>query len=833
MIEAIVNAVVRAHRPVLLLSLALGIASAGLLVKPGLREDYTIASLIAADDAAYHQYLRFSNEFVSGELAMFAIDAGDPLEPRNLGLLHSICRQALAIEGVESSLAISELPELGLEALFTSGKDLQTIHDRLTEDPGARDKIARDLRDNPLVVGSLVGQDPNTGDLNTTAGVVIQVAGEDYGKRRKLVADQLRAISQAARKHRPDATILLGGPIIGLIEIFEAIRRDMAVFSVVVFVLICTALWLIFRRTAPVLVALTATGLSTLCVLGLSVLSNLPMSLVSQVVVILVTILGTSMCVHLLVAHNETRAGRADHARGPMHDARETVRRMLLPCSLVTITTTLGVAALFISSLKPAKHMASLVIAGVVMALLLGLTAIPGLARLAARTPPVNHEAGLLSRALTGVGSFTSSGKKRTIYGVILFGLFAAVCLVKVPAALRSFEADFVKNFREDSNVRRVYRFVSENLGPVGSIEVIVRRNDDEPILGESTTLALKTSRLGHRSRTMSDDERAERDRDTRNRIARQLRLRSGEERAGIALMQTVDEFQARVEDELDPPVRKTISLVDLVKYASVGRLLRLPVLELPTFEWQFALTMVLIDQKLSRGMMRHFLSDDGRALRINLRATESDDVYNKLAVIESVETIARKLFGPDFKIEVTGLYPLYAKIAADLLRDQLRTFALALVLIAVCMCVGLQSVRLGLLSMIPNLVPMIFCMGVMGWAAIPINMATAMMLSIALGIAVDNTIHYLWRFRRELDVDQDYRAAIMRTHRTVGRACVYNSVVLVSGFWILCLSEFVPTIYFGMLIGLTMIGALIGDMILLPMLLTLLRPIRAKRFEV
>jgi len=121
----------------------------------------------------------------------------------------------------------------------------------------------------------------------------------------------------------------------------------------------------------------------------------------------------------------------------------------------------------------------------------------------------------------------------------------------------------------------------------------------------------------------------------------------------------------------------------------------------------------------------------------------------------------------------------------------------------------------------------------VMGWTGIPINMATAMMLSIALGIAVDNTIHYLWRFRRELAIHRDYAVAIARSHQTVGMACLFNSVVIVGGFWVLCLSEFVPTIYFGMLIGLTMIGALVSVIVLLPVLLILVRPVEVAGLQV
>ncbi len=834
MIQAIIHSIVAAHRPILLISLALGLVSIGLLAGPGLHQDYTVESLIAADDAEYHEFRAFSKDFVSGEMAVFAVDAGDPLAPNNVELLHWICEQCRQVEGVELPMAISELPEIGLWALFRPGEELETVYERLQRDPGARDEIEAELRDNPLVVGSLVGKDPNTGGLNTTAGVLVQVKGEGDSRRRKVVADELRDILADAKERRPDAKLLLGGPIVGLIEIFEAIQRDMAVFTVVVFVLICVALWLIFRRSVPLLVALTAAGLSTLCVLGVSVVARLPMSLVSQTVVILVIVLGVSMCVHLLIAHEETRLRRTGPARGPMHDARETLNRMFIPCATVAATSTLGLASLFISTLRPVRQLAALVIIGIVWALVLGLAAIPGWARLAARTPPKDHEDSPLTRALSRLGRLAHRENPWPMRIILLFGIFICLCLIKVPAALDNFEADFVKNFRRDSNVRRVYRFVKNNLGPVGNIEVVVRRVDGEPVIGEVAWQAIQSSRSADWWRLSDPAERAAAEKRLIVEIGRQLRAQARSHTSeGLALIRAVDAFQDVVAAEFNPPVKKTISIVDLVRLASFGRLLGWTMLEMPTFEWQFALTMVLIDQKLNDQFMRNFLTADGKAMRINLRALESDDVYRKLEVARKVEKRAQQILGPRFAVQVTGLYPLYASIAYDLLKDQLRTFALALVLVATCMCVGLRSAKLGLLSMIPNLMPMIFCLGVMGWAEIPINMATAMMLSVALGIAVDNTIHYCWRFKYELAIDQDYDGAIIRTHRTVGRACVFNSIVIVGGFWVLMLSEFVPTVYFGMMIGLTMVGALAGDLVLLPMLLTLLRPVPVKRFEV
>jgi len=150
---------------------------------------------------------------------------------------------------------------------------------------------------------------------------------------------------------------------------------------------------------------------------------------------------------------------------------------------------------------------------------------------------------------------------------------------------------------------------------------------------------------------------------------------------------------------------------------------------------------------------------------------------------------------------------------------------------------------------MIPNLLPILFCLGAMGWADIPVNMTTAMMLSVTLGISVDSTIHYLWRYRTELAHFREsgprraapsssapgrvapnrpnpdhIRAALQATSRSVGRACFFTTVVITCGFWILLLSQFLPTAYFGGLVGFTMLGALAADLVLLPALISRFR---------
>jgi len=153
-------------------------------------------------------------------------------------------------------------------------------------------------------------------------------------------------------------------------------------------------------------------------------------------------------------------------------------------------------------------------------------------------------------------------------------------------------------------------------------------------------------------------------------------------------------------------------------------------------------------------------------------------------------------------------------------LRDQLVSFALAAVGISLMMMVAFHSVRIGLISLIPNLFPIVLVIGTMGWIGLPINIATAMIASVSMGLTVDSSIHYISGYRRARKRGSDVTQALRETHRGVGRALVFANVALIVGFSVLTLSHFIPLIYFGILVSVAMFGGLMGNLFLLPMLL-------------
>jgi hypothetical protein len=213
----------------------------------------------------------------------------------------------------------------------------------------------------------------------------------------------------------------------------------------------------------------------------------------------------------------------------------------------------------------------------------------------------------------------------------------------------------------------------------------------------------------------------------------------------------------------------------------------------------------------------------DRHYYRVMLRALERQPAGKKRALIQNVESIVQSHFG---EAEVTGFYVLLSNLIDSVLRDQRRSFALAICGIVAVMALAFGSWKLALVALVPNILPIIVVTGTMGWLAaggleIKTNLGVAMIAAVSLGLSVDSSIHYIMAFQRALRAGANARSAIDVVNETVAKALVVSTIALVVGFAVLCRSEFVPTVYFGAMVSLAMLGGLLGNLVVLPVLLT------------
>ena len=240
----------------------------------------------------------------------------------------------------------------------------------------------------------------------------------------------------------------------------------------------------------------------------------------------------------------------------------------------------------------------------------------------------------------------------------------------------------------------------------------------------------------------------------------------------------------------------------------------------------QLMLLASFIPEDLRDQLVRPYLSDDGNQVRFSVRVIDSDQNLNRNELLAKIRTDLESDFGlqPE-QVNLTGAMVLYNNMLQSLFDSQIKTLGYVFAAILVMLLILFRSLPVALISMVPSLISASLVLGLMGWIGLPLDLMTITITAITIGIAVDDTIHYIHRFHEELPKDNDYVATMKRCHGSIGKAMYYTSLTIIAGFSILAFSNFNPTVYFGLLTGLAMLVALLSNLTLLPALLITVKP--------
>lgn len=741
-----------------------------------------MASFVAADDPTYAELLETAKRFTVQEFAIVAVRAPTPLlEGEGLEPIRRLVGALRATRGVERVTAATDIPFI------------------------LRWWLGAEWPRQPLIERTLLSRD------GRAAGILLQMRPD--APRREVVASVRRVLASFREQH-PRLECILAGPYVTLLDIFDYLRRDLLYFSLSAFGLMMVMLGVLFASWRCAFFCLLGGSASMVIMMACVVALQCDVTLVAQMMVILLVVLEVANAVHLAAAHDDDHADdEADLAEatvknganavstsrgaaaddGPreagIHDEaaaspetriqgvvpapeariqqgavalRQTLDRMGPPCFAAVLTTAVGFGSVALSRLYPLRVFGVLMSIGLFVGFAFTLLS-SGLLWDGAIAPStrMSDRFAWLARGLDRLAGMVLS---RPRFVVLLFA--AATLAAGTGTARLRVDSDFVQNFRVGSEVRRSYLFLTTYLSPLGPLEVVVERRDGVAILSDESVAAA-------------------------DGLARDM----------------MDRF---------PTIAvKATSLYDV-----------LSLWPSPMREWPLRIfTLFLTRQFMGEEVVRAFVSADGGAMRITVRMAEGMQASQKLAVAAEIGRMARQRFGEEFRVRITGLYPFYARLVQRLMRDQVLSFGATAGVIFGVFALMFKSVKVAAIATASNTVPIVACIGAMGWVGIPMNMTTLMMLSVVLGITVDSTIHFLWRCRAIMRSGLSAEVAARRTMRTTGRACLFTTVVIAGGFSLLTFSEFLPTAYFGGLLGYTMAVALASDLLLLPALMRLTRP--------
>lgn len=631
-----------------------------------------------------------------------------------------------------------------------------------------------------LMEGYTLGADHRTAAIACVLRMPT-AASEDASRsaRRSQAASRADAIDRI----RDIVAELPGGTVAGepvmLRDGFAMLERDGNLLGTSAGILAGIVLLVSFRSVRWLVVPMAVVLLALWSTRGVLAVLGLKLTMVSTMLSAMVTVVAIATVVHVIVEYRRQR----EVGLMPEAALREAIAVLHWPIIGAIATDVIGFGSLVFSRVGPVHDFGVMTAVGAVLVLVAAGLVVPFLA-LTGRFDADPRRAwgeGVLEMGLDGL-------VKRIVRRPGRILLVATLLVAAAVAGMRwlEVETDFTRNFRRSSPIVASYDMIESRLGGAGVWDVLIPAI--EPIDGK---LLARLARLEERLRTEVTTPDA-----------------SGQPSPALTKLMSV----ADVMDAISP-----ISLERLER-TRVGN-------------WIVAGAIRLLEEQLpqlGRSLIGRDPADGSTWLRVMLRARERQPAATKRSIIAAVRGIVGEEFPAAAEApggEVTGFFVLLAQLVDRMLADQWFTFLLAALGIFALLALGFRSGSLAAVALVPNALPIFVVLGLMGWAGIRINMGTAMIAAVSMGLSVDSSIHYIAAFRRRRDDGHAFTAALETAHQTAGRAMVFSTLALVVGFLALTTSGFVPTISFGALSCLTLLGGLFGNLVVLPVLLTLLAP--------
>jgi predicted RND superfamily exporter protein len=652
-------------------------------------------------------------------------------------------------------------PDQKPNVLALAGAGMKYIGGRA---PINHESARTELLDHELATGSLISKD------GRSTNVLVYLRVPEPGApgtattqaRWQQLVDGLRTVRTQWEGRLPERLRLAGVPLV-YTYIMERVAHDLQVFGIAAAVLFSLGLLVIYRKIRYVILPLVTSLLPVVAILGYMAIAGVPFTVITSNLPLLLFVIALPYTIYLIERYLERR-----HLH-PQEDGGEAIVRaaqsIWLPCVFSTLTTMAGFAAFTTSGIVPVKMFGILMTAGSLLSLLLVFLFLPSALQPWRPVPPPSPS----SSAATGTGGFgrLSAGfarlaltRPRTI-----IALSTLVLAVSIAGTFRlTAENKFTSYFWPSSDVYQGLEFIDQNLGGTSTLEIYLR-----------------SGKVGH--------------------------FKSAE---GIASVAAVEQYFHAV-----PEVGSLRSLPALIREAR------------KTFrpEWFPSMqdgALVSLVQGMAPELFQDIMSPDGRTASLQVRFKETAPTLNRRQIIEGLEAHLASLKDSSLQgleIETTGIFVLYANMLNSLIDSQRDTLGFVVGSIYLMLLLLFRKFRLALVVLVPQALPAVTMLGVMGWGGIPLDLVTVMIAAIALGVGVDSAIQYTMRYREEIALDGDPRAALSRTHATVGRAIWVATSIIVLGFAVLVTSDFFPSVWFGLLTGLAMLMSQFSALLTLPSL--------------
>ncbi len=613
--------------------------------------------------------------------------------------------------------------------------------------------------------------------------------------------NDIAEIRQILDTYRADAEIYMGGVPMIADDLITFVQSDLETFGLVILLFIILSLGYLFRKIRYIGIPLLSCAVTAISIVGLLGLLDWPVTVISSNFISLLLIITISLNVHLVVRYRELEeAGECDTH---IERVRRTLQNMIKPCAYTSLTTIVAFGSLISSDIPPIINFGLMMVMGVGFAFILTFLVFPACMSL------LQENLSSSGRRFVDMTPVLASITSRFGKSIMVIACLLAVFTVSGMFRLEV-ENSFIDYFDESTEIYQGMVEIDKNMGGTTPLDVIINLYPPEAENSADSAPQPEQDIAGGEDDFAEDDFFFEED---------------FAEEEGDAYWFTEDKMALilDIHNYLD-------ALPETGKVLSLGTILQV-VYQLndgePLDNLELAVLYNLIPEDYKETLITPFVSIENDQLRFSIRVLETDPNLVRNELLQKIRTGLEQEFalGAD-QVRLTGMFVLYNNMLQSLFDSQILTLSLVLAVIFVMFILLFRSLKLAILGIIPNILAASSVLGLMGWLDIPLDMMTITIAAISVGIGVDNTIHYIHRFKTYFPEHQNYLETMRYCHGSIGQAMYYTSFTIIVGFSILVVSNFIPTIYFGLLTSLAMFLALVGALTLLPQLLITFKPL-------
>ncbi len=754
------------------------------------RLDASSDTLLIEGDPDLKYLNEINTRYGAKEFLVLTYTPNEPMISDNsINNLLSLKYKIQSLKWVHSVVTILDIPLLN-STDKTLTERLQNFS-TLKSDGIDKERGFNEILNSPVFRNFVISED------GKTSGIIVYIKQKDKFKEFnnkvdfEKYKDQLKKknhqnileIRDIIKSYSLNAKIHLGGIPMIADDMMSFIKSDIIVFGLGVLIFIVITLWFVFKKLVWILVPISSCFFSVVIMTGILGLLGWKVTVISSNFIALMLILTMAMNIHMSTRFLQLQKEYPEIKKTKL--IAMTTSKMFWPIIYTVLTTICAFLSLIFSEIKPIIDFGWMMTFGLITSFVVTFTLLPTLLNIFS-----NKNISIVEEKKSIITS--SLGNIAINYKNSIFFISSVVIILSFTGISRlEVENSFINYFKKDTEIYKGMKLIDEKLGGTTPLEIIIKFPkkdlDDEEISDEDDW-----------GETETDD--------------------------GEKYWFTKDKIDKikKIHDYLEslPSVGKVLSfssIIEVAKDLNDGK-------ELGTLEMGVLYTK--IPDSIKKEIVDPYISIKDSEARINLRIKDSQENLRRNDLINQIKyDLKNKLSLSEDEFKLAGVLILFNNLLQSLFKSQILTLGFVMIGIFLMFLILFKNLKLSLIGVIPNFIAALFILGIIGLAKIPLDLMTITIAAITIGIAVDNSIHYIYRFKEEFSKIKDYDKTIKHCHSTVGIAILNTSITIVFGFSILVLSNFIPTIYFGVFTGIAMLLAMISVLTLLPAFLAVFKP--------